>query len=153
MPLEKLENLRKFEISLSKKIHERDKISNRGGNTAKISNEIKELREKIDKILNERILENIAFSDKVKYSKDKDVALWHYYFKFIPEFDEEGHMRRYTWEDAYLSHYPAPFDDIDRDLTEDEEKEGEKILARDVDACKRRIFDAIKRYEKTLKKN
>lgn len=153
MLLEKLENLREFEISICKKIHKRDEISQRGGNAVKISNEIKEMREKIHEILNECILENVSFSKKEKYSKDKDVALWHYYFKFIPEFDEKGNMRRYTWVDAYLSHYPAPFDDIDRDLTEEEENEYQKILARDVDACKRRIFDAIKQSEKTLKKN
>lgn len=152
MLLEKLEDLRKFEISICKKIHERDKIANRGGNTTKISNEIKELREKINEILNENILEDIAFSNKEKYSKDKDVAIWYYYFKIIPEFDKKGHLLRYTWEDAYLSHYPAPFDDIDRDLTEAEEADCAKKLAQDVDACKRRIFDAIKRYEKTLKK-
>lgn len=84
------------------------------------------MRKKINEILNEHILENIAFSNKEKYSKDKGVAIWY---------------------------YPAPFDDIDRDLTEAEEAYCTKKLAQDVDACKRRIFVAIKRYEKTLKKN
>lgn len=105
------------------------------------------MREKINKILSERILENVAFSKKEKYSKDKDVAMWYYYFKDIPEFDENGHMRRYTWEDAYLSHYPAPFDDIDRDLTADEEEANNKKLEQDVNACKRRILEAINRCE------
>ena len=56
-------------------------------------------------------------------------------------------MRQYTWEDAFLSVYPAPGDDIDRDLTEDEEAEYTKRLATEVDNCKRRIFKAIEKYE------
>lgn len=141
----RLDYLQKLEIIKEQKLYDMKRLATKGNNCSDISNTIKVCSEQTKEILDEKILENIRFSKR--HSKDKQVAEFHYYFKFQPEFDEKGNMRQYTWEDAFLSVYPAPGDDIDRDLTEDEEAEYTKRLATEVDNCKRRIFKAIEKYE------
>lgn len=154
----RLDYLRELEIIKEQKIYNMKRLAAKGNICSDISNTIRACSEQIKEILDEKILENVRFSKR--HSKDKQVAEFHYYFKFQPEFDEKGNMRKYTWEDAFLSVYPAPSDDIDRDLTENEDEEVEytKRLATEVDNCKRRIFKAIEKYEvayakKYLEKN
>lgn len=151
MLLEKLNYLRALAIDKEQMIYNKNQLMKQGKNVDEISMRISVCRKMEKDIFDEKIIENCSFSKK--YKNDKLVAENYFYFKTQPEFGENGKMMDYTWTDAFLTVYPAPGDDIERDLTEDEERDFAKKLSTEVNNCIHRIYTAVRKYEKIYAKN